>query len=202
MNRLRWPWAIPAMLVVAGCASTPLHYHTLVPASTREAAATASVSGSYHFEVEAVRIPAQVDRFELVARQRTGQIALVEGEVWIAPLADELRSALSLELIRQLGSAEASQVRDELVIAIRVEVERFESVPGNYALIEASWSLSEGSGRPGATLACRSRAHERVGEGYIALVRGHQRAVISLADEIAAAIKQIGANGNCACPAK
>ncbi len=187
-------------LLLAGCASAPVHFHTLVPAPADEA--IESVASNYHIEVEPVRVPAQVDRLELVTRDNDGGIRLSEGELWIAPLGDELRNALSVELLRQLESADAEDSRrgDYRPTTIRVDVERFDSAPGRYALIAASWSVRLQSSTGEEMIACASRAYVPVTNGYVALVRGQQRAVASVADRIASAARQLATGRTATCP--
>jgi uncharacterized lipoprotein YmbA len=184
----------------AGCRSAPLHYHTLVPAP--EVSAAPQRMSSYSVEITAVKIPPQVDRPELVIRQRDGRVALLENELWIAPLADELRSAMSIELVRRLSSADAhGPGRGRGPMVVRVDIERFESAPGNYALVEALWSLRfNSSARPDEVVVCRTLAFERVPEGNLALVRAHQHVVALIADDIAATALRVNADDNAVCP--
>lgn len=186
--------------MTAACTSAPVHYHTLVPAPADSA--TAQRLSSYRVEIAAVKIPAQVDRPELVVRRRDGEITLLENELWIAPLADELRSALSVELLRRLSMADAEHPRRDLdPITVGVDVERFESAPGDYALVEASWSLRVSSSvRHHDALVCRTLAYERVPEGTIALVRAQQHAIALIADEIATTALRSTPDDTAVCP--
>ncbi|MGB3461073.1 MAG: ABC-type transport auxiliary lipoprotein family protein, partial [Rhodanobacter lindaniclasticus] len=79
--------AVTAAALLAACASAPLHYYTLLPGS---AAPVAESATAIPFEVLTVNVPAQVDRPQLVVRQGGQSVALLEGERWIAPLADEV----------------------------------------------------------------------------------------------------------------
>ena len=93
-------------LLLAGCASAPLHYYTLVaPAGGSEPVAAAS---PLSFELMPVNVPAQVDQPQLVVREGGQGVALLGSERWIAPLADEVRGALSADLVRQLHGADLS----------------------------------------------------------------------------------------------
>lgn len=189
-----------AMVLVIACTSTPVHYHTLVPIAVN--AAVVRPEPSYRVDVAPVKIPAQVDRLELVVRQKSGEIALLDNELWIAPLTDELRSAMSVEIIRQLASANAHDaLYDPATITVGIDIERFESAPGDYALIEAFWHLRVSSAMRGGVLTCRTRAIERVSNGYVALVGGHQRAVAVIADQVATAALQLIAENVAVCPA-
>jgi len=187
---------------VAGCASAPLHYYTLVPAaeaSPEDAAASAPLA----FELLPVSVPAQVDLPQLVVRQGGQGVALLDGERWIAPLGDELRGALSAELSRQLHGVDMSGMPagDSPRLRIKLEVRRFESAPGAQAYIEGAWSVRAPRGKDSAVLACVSRVGESVGPGYAALVEGHQRAVARIAAQIAAAARALSAGQAPSCPA-
>ena len=66
---------------------------------------------------------------------------------------------------------------------VRVDVQRFESLPGREARIESSWSVLPP--RNAAPLTCRSTLRESVADaGVPALAAAHRRGVARLADEI------------------
>ena len=59
-------------LALAGCASAPLHYYTLVaPAGGSDPGATSS---PLSFELMPVNVPAQVDQPQLVVRESTQRL--------------------------------------------------------------------------------------------------------------------------------
>lgn len=189
------------LVLIAACRSTPVHFHTLVPAPagadvTRPSALSNNVS------VEPIRVPAQVDRSEMVVRQNNGEIELLSNEWWIAPLADEMRNAMSSEIHRRLSSIDAVGVHGMPPrISISVVVERFDSAPSRYALIDATWELRASNTSHQVRLTCASHVYERVGDGYIALEHGHQHAVASIADQIADAVRELIFENSAVCPA-
>jgi uncharacterized protein len=183
--------------LLSGCASTSPHFYTLVRESPRNSSNVAAAD--VHLKVGPVRIPAQVDRMELVTRLPDGGIAIADGERWIAPVADELQSALSVELLRRLGRAPVDPAGLDS-ISVRLNVERFESAPSRYALIEASWSLGMKRSRKDVLVVCRTRAYEQVSGGYPELVRGYQRAVAAIADEIATVAQESAGGVAADCP--
>jgi uncharacterized lipoprotein YmbA len=181
MNRVRWLCIVIGSLL-ASCTSTSPRFYTLVPPPERTSPAGAATG--FRLKVEPVRIPAQVDRLELVTRLPDGGIAIADGDRWIAPVADELQSALSVELLRRLGGADPDAIKTASV-SVRLNVERFESSPNQYALIEASWHLELKESRKDFQIVCRTRAYEQLKGGYPEMVRGYQRAVAHIADQIA-----------------
>ena len=189
-----------AASLLTACASTaPTHYHTLLDAAAE--AGAASAPAALLIDVQAVAIPAQVDRPQLVVRDGAGVLPL-EQERWIAPLAEEARAALSADLSRELGATDVAGQRRPAgakVLGIKIDLRRFESAPGAYVAIDSVWSLGFGDGKF-APLVCASGARESVGEGYDELVRGHRRALAAIASRIASAAHAYAA-GKDACPA-
>ncbi|MGO9993030.1 MAG: membrane integrity-associated transporter subunit PqiC [Steroidobacteraceae bacterium] len=200
MTEKRLPALGSLILLIAACTSAPVHFHTLVPESVDANGAQPS-SLAYRVKIEAVQIPAQVDRIAMVVRQNNGEIAVLNNEFWIAPLPDELQSAMSGEIHRQLSLADASgSSGGPQELSIRVVVERFESAPSRYALIDASWELRTGTTAHPVRVRCTSHVYQPVGNGYTALERGQQRAVAMIADQIATAVRGLNAKNSTACP--
>lgn len=169
--------------MLAGCASAPVHYLTLVPAASQGSAADGAPLGA----LVSVTIPNQVDQPELVIRQSDGSMALLESERWIAPLRDEIRISLTLALTRQWDGAPAAPGAPRSAFPasrVNIDVERFDSVPGQYILFEAVWTLSR-PGSPGNRTVCRSSIRNPVGSGYPAIAIAHQAAIGELASQIA-----------------
>jgi uncharacterized lipoprotein YmbA len=193
----RWSCILIASLL-GSCASTSPRFYTLVPESGRNP--SGAVAAGYRLEVEPVRIPAQVDRLELVTRLPGGGIAIADGDRWIAPVADELQNALSVELLHRLGGAGPAEVTGSDSVLVRLDVERFESSPNRYALIEASWHLELKEAGKDVRVVCRTRAYEEVRGGYPDMVRGYQRAVALIADQIATVAQESVGGVAAECP--
>lgn len=188
-----------ATLTLAACASAPMHYYTLV-APAADASSTPAGRGMA-FELLPVSIPAQDDQPQLVIRQGGQGVALLQSERWIAPLADEIRGALSADLSRELGGPDVTGLPHgkEPVARVKVDVRRFDSHPDGYALLDAAWSVRPLGKASGNALACTSQFREPVGSGYEALVQGHQQALARLAAQLAAAARGLS-NGQASCP--
>lgn len=195
---VRIPALTAALLVaLAGCASAPVNYYTLIPAGTATRSAAAP---TFSFDLQAVNLPAQVDQPQLVVRQDGAGIALVESERWIAPLADEVRGAVAANLVAQSGEDLSGLPQNgHALVRIKIDLRRFDSQPGSQALIEAAWSLRRSPGEAPA-LACSSRLVEPVGAGYDALVQGHQRAIARLTGMIAPAAAALARGETARCP--
>ncbi|MEO5813421.1 MAG: PqiC family protein [Rhodanobacter sp.] len=207
MIRLTTRWlAWIGALALSACASAPLHYYTLIAPATDTSDTGAEQPGTgpaLPFELLPVSVPAQVDQPQLVVRDGAQGMLLLNGERWIAPLSDELRSALAGDLARALHTRDATGAADSTQprVRIKLDVHRFDSQPGSYALIAGTWSLRIVNGAQAAALTCTSSVRESVGPGYPALVQGHQRAIAALAAQMAGAARALVAGQSATCPA-
>jgi len=176
---------LPLLLLAAlfpllgGCSSAPIHYHTLVPAKP-------TASPGSQVRLERVSMPPQVDRPQLVVRKGDSGLAILDTEWWGANLTDEFSSALEDQLGSPVGGGAIS--------LLRVDVQRFDSVPGQYALLDARWQLQ----KPGAAkpLSCHSRLQTPANNSVEGLVAGHQANLSRLAALVASA----SAGGALSCP--
>lgn len=194
-------WSSLVAIGLGACASAPVNYYTLIPASSSQAGSNARVA-EFAFDLLAINLPPQVDQPQLVVRQSGASMALVESERWIAPLADEVRDAIAADLVSAHGGQDLSSLpqgeRD--LIRIKIDLRRFDSEPGRVAAIDAAWSVRRVPGDSTA-LSCSSRISEPVSAGYDALVQGHQRALARLAAAIAVPATAMSKSLSSACPA-
>jgi uncharacterized lipoprotein YmbA len=189
--------ALSAML--AGCAGNklPERFHTLMERSSSGAMAAAMPASSpaagapLYVDVLPVAVPAQVDRPEWVVRQADDSLLLLEQDRWAAPLRDELRGAIVDRLASRWGATDVRGVSAPAAAPwrVRVDVQRFESVPGREARLEAAWSIANSAApdarRPLPTLVCRSVLQEPVSDASVAaLAAAHRRALQRLVDAI------------------
>jgi len=175
---------------LAGCSSSaPPRYYTLsVPAAD----AAPRVQAGYLIDVLPVSVPAQADQPQLMVRMEEGSVAALYGERWAAPLAEEIRDALSDALKRDLGALDVRTVKPAAnapVWRVQADVQGFDLVAGSRAQLDATWRVrplnTAGEGR-----LCRSLVVENVdGEGAPALVAAQRRAVAALGGAMAAAIR-------------
>jgi len=185
--------------LLAACATTENdHFYTLggdAPAAA--ATSTSTPAGKIYIEMLAANVPAQVQRKQLVVTTGAGQVDLLEHHRWIGPLGDEISQALSQQVSAELGAIDVYRTPYPPGAApyrISTNIQRFESRPGQYALVDATWSVRRvGSD---AVLTCRSVLREPVGQGYEALVAGHRAALAKLGSAIAAGVRR-GPAGGC-----
>jgi uncharacterized lipoprotein YmbA len=188
-----------AVALLAGCASAPPeHFYSL--SAGMGAPHAAQATPAYYIELPAVSVPQQVARNQLVVTTGAGRVDLLEQERWVSPPSSEIGQALSLSISGELGTIDVfrTPTPDKApVYRISTNVQRFESAPGQYALIDAVWSVRL-VGSP-QVLTCRSVAQETVGAGYDELVAGHRRAITRISTDIAKAIRTLAAGTKAGC---
>ena len=179
-----------AVVAVAatGCGkSGPARFYTLDSPATADGVPPAS----YAVVVGPVSIPASVDQPQFVVQVAPNRVALDEFNRWAAPLGDSIARAVAGDLAVLLGTprvATAPLANFDPTYRVTVDVQRFESTPGQAALIEAVWVVRRSTG--GATRSGRTLAREAVhGDGFDALAAAHSRALATVSRDIAAAIR-------------
>jgi len=202
VTQLRFSIAAVIFSVAAAtaCRSAGASYYTLV-AEPADVASSAPVP-SFQLDVLPVDVPPDVDRAEIVVRESTGQVTPVQTRAWVAPLAREIRHALSDDLTRALGGvrdiAGLSPADGMPVFRVKLAVKRFESQLGKRAMIEAI-STVRNTSKDAPVLVCSHRASEAARPGYAALAEAHQRALAAIAKQIAHSIEAMQAGSPATC---
>jgi hypothetical protein len=175
---------------LSGCASPPSQFYTLAATARPEAGASPV---AYVVAVESVALPATVDRPQFVVQKGPNRVALDEFHRWAAPLASSVARTVAENLVVLLGTPRvvsgSSTPSFDPAYRVTVDIQRFESVPGEAATLDALWLVR----RPGADAAAtsgRTTLREPVqGQGYEALAAAHSRAIAGMSRDIAAAIR-------------
>lgn len=171
-------------LLLAACRSDPIHYHTLTPQQPTQ-------TSTVDVQLERISVPPQVDRPQVVIRESNSHLVILETEWWGASLADELQNAL----VNQFATGTAQSH-----LRLRVDVQRFDSVPGQYALFDASWRLRPANGNSSngaAALTCRSVIQTPAGASIDDLVLAHQQNLKRFTE----LVSQTARGGASRCPA-
>jgi uncharacterized lipoprotein YmbA len=182
--------------VLAGCStSKPSQYYTLMPPSIShtDAAAAKGKSPGYAISVQHVALPEQVDRPQIVITDPDStQVTPLNSSLWASPLSDEVRNALADALSRQLGVLEISPgvAPESLPIwRITLNIQRFESLYGQRAVLDATWRLTPLNQRGKKGRLCRGEMQVAVADGMSAMVAGQRQALHAFADVIAEQIQ-------------
>ena len=187
MMRSWFPSTAFTAMLCGGCASTPIHYYSLDPGA--ESSDDGSVAVPYTVEMKRVRIPAEVDRPEIVVRRTGEQLDVLGNDLWGAPLRDEIQHAL-LERIRHdlshAATADSATNPAPRRFMLFVDVERFEAVPARHVLVQAQWRVAVRDAEASdVALSCSTEVGINVTDSIPALVLGYQQALAIIADRIA-----------------
>ena len=167
---------------LAGCGSSPAtHYYTL-GAAAEPVGRRSSVSVA----VGPISIPAVVDRPQFVVSTAPNQIGLDEFNQWASPLQNNIARVVVENLVALLGTPRVI-LNGDAEYRASIEVQRFESAPGEAAVLDAVWSVRRL--KDGKTETGRTTAREAVqGRSYDALAAAHSRALARLSRDIADAV--------------
>jgi uncharacterized lipoprotein YmbA len=171
-----------------GCGTTaPARFYTLDATAVPNGAPPVSTA----IMVGPVSIPAAVDRPEFVIQTAPNRVDVDEFNRWAAPLGEAIAQVVAGDLVKLLGTpnvAAAPLANFDPAYRVTIDVQRFDSVPGQAALLEAMWTVRRTAG--GETRSGRTTASEAVqGDSYDALAAAHSRALAKMSSEIATAIR-------------
>jgi uncharacterized lipoprotein YmbA len=186
---------IAYLISIAFIAATAVGCGTSAPARfyALESTATADGAPAAHAAVMVgpVTVPAAVDRPEFVVQVAPNRVEVEEFNHWVAPLNDAIARAVAGDLVVILGTpdvATAPLANFEPAYRVTIDVQRFESIRADAALVEAVWTVRKTAG--GETRSGRTVAREPVqGQGFDALAAAHSRALAKMSGDIAAAIR-------------
>jgi uncharacterized lipoprotein YmbA len=195
MHRLT---AIAALCIfaglAAGCASSPVtRFYTL-----SAAAAPAATSSNLSVAVGPVSVPAVVDRPQIVVTTSPNQVRVEEFNRWAAPLQNGIARVVAENLVAMLGTPRVTLSPQTLSAdadyRAAIEVQSFESAPGEAAVLDAVWTVrrnKDGKAETGRTTV-REAAQEK---SYDALAAAHSRALARLSRDIADAVRALDRSG-------
>ena len=189
---------ITALCAVAafatGCSTTPAsHFYTLTRSGT-PAAAPVSSSANVSVVVGPVSIPAIVDLPQIVVSTGPNQVSIDEFNRWASPLQNNISRVVAENLVTMLGTPRVSQFQQALNAdadyRVAIEIQSFESAPGEAATLNAVWTgrrTRDGRKETGRTTV-REPATEK---SYEALVAAHSRALARMSQGVADTIRAL-----------
>lgn len=191
--------SLKRLLVVAGavtlaaCTSPQVRFHTLMPAPGQQPSQQMEVEGQADISVTRVSVPAQVERSELVMRKGVSELVVLSSDWWSASLGEEVRSALVAGF--GPGATEAPRV------GLRLQITRFDSVPGKHAWLEARYRVTAQDGEGDHQLSCSARLRTAVSDAgndpVDALVLAQQENLRMLINRIMRAASGLAAGRGC-----
>jgi len=195
-RRIRRASLLVSLLALCACATPAnLRYHTLTATSPPGTTAAGAVA-EYRVAIGPVSVPEAIDRPQVVLRVAPTRYAIADAERWSAPLKREIPRVIAEDVGRRLPAARVAANfqygGQDADYRVWIDVQRFESVPGESITLEAAWSVHN---RAGARLHdARSLFVEKVtAPGVAPLVAAHETALAALAREIAATLSALAA---------
>jgi uncharacterized lipoprotein YmbA len=189
MRRLVAVIVIPGIVAVlaAGCATPASRFYTL---STTPAPAGTPVA--YSVAVGPVTIPSVIDRPQIVVSTSPNQVQLDEFNRWASPLQSNIARVVADNLASILGTARVSLFPQTMSAAadyrVAIQVQRFDTAPGDAASLEALWTVTRA--KDGTAQTGRTSVHEASPSGgYDGVAAAHSRALARLSRDIADAIQ-------------
>jgi uncharacterized lipoprotein YmbA len=182
------------VVLVTGCGSTPTSRFYTLSAAT----APSTTSSNLSIVVGPVSVPAVVDRPQIVVTTGPNQVRPEEFNRWAAPLQNAIARVVAENLVAMLGTPRVTLSPQTLSADADyravIEVQGFESSPGELAILDAVWTvrrMKDGKAETG-----RTTAREAVPEkSYDALAAAHSRALARLSRDIADAVRALHGSG-------
>jgi uncharacterized lipoprotein YmbA len=177
-----------AAAALTGCGSSPTpRFYTLSAPEQPTATAVYSVT------VGPVSVPDVVDRPQFVLRTAANEVLIAEQSRWAESLKSGIARVIAANLAQALVDAHVSAypqgTGSEADYRVVVDIQRFDSVPGEAATVEALWVVRP-KAKGLATRSGRSLVREPApGKGYDTLVAAHERALARISREIAEAVR-------------
>jgi uncharacterized protein len=194
MHRLTATAALGILVVLAaGCASPASRFYTLSAANP-----PAATPSNLSVVVGPVSVPAVVDRPQIVVSTGPNQVRLEEFNRWAAPLQNTIARVVAENLVAMLGTPRvilfSQTLGGDVDYRAAIEVQRFESAPGEAAILDAVWTVSRA--KDGKSLTGRTTVQEVTSDkSYDALAAAHSRALARLSQDIADSVRTLESSG-------
>lgn len=183
----------PILLCAAsGCGRSPgVTFYTLNAMAPESAAPTTPPPA---VAVGPITLPELIDRPQLVIRVAANRVDMLETHRWAESLRSEITRVLAENLARRLRPARVSAYQqsasNDAEYRVLVDIQRFETIPGDGVTIEALWSVRRAAvgavSRKGRSLVREPAG----GTDYEALVAAHGRALAAISGDIAQALRE------------
>jgi uncharacterized protein len=175
---------------LAGCTSTPAHLYTLAPTSIPPASTDLRLP-NIAVVLGPISIPGIVDLQQIVVRNSANQVSVDEFNRWASPLRNNISLVVADNISVLLGTPNVSSALSLTAdYRVAVEVQLFESTPGDSARLSALWTVRRV--KDGATATGRTTTRETLSDqSYGALAAAHSRCLGRLSADIAEAIRAL-----------
>ncbi|CAE6713988.1 membrane integrity-associated transporter subunit PqiC [Paraburkholderia domus] len=182
---------IIVLAVFTGCATSPAsNFYTLSPV---QSVGQPQDADPILIAIDPVTVPDLVDRPQIVSRLDANRVSIDEFARWAEPLKSQISRALAADLAQRIPGAIVSsypQRVDENAFRVSVDVQSFDSSSDGTVMLAVIWSVRQP--KRGERTRGRTVVREAASEpGYGALVAAHSRALASVADDVAVAVRSV-----------
>ncbi len=185
------------VLLITGCGTTsPSHFYTLSPGTLTEVAP--ALPANVSVAVGPVWMPEVVDRPQMVLSTGANSVVLDEFNRWASPLPANVARVIVADLVRLLGTSRVAVYPQGPILdpdyRVELVVLRFESAPGDAAIIDTLWTVhTKGSveTRTGHTVLREAVTGQTIED----LVAAHSRVLDKLSRELADTIRALEHQG-------
>jgi len=143
-----------------------------------------------------VKVPEMVDRPQLVIRQSSNRVEVLEQHRWAQSLPSEIARVIAADLRSQLPGTQVASW-DEYAgrhadYRIAIDIEQFDAIPGQGVTVQAVWSIRHAAG---VSSTARTLVREPVHAGGIeVLATAYGRALAAISIEIGHAVESFVKN--------
>jgi uncharacterized protein len=192
-------WLTPVLLAgaLSACATSPpskFYVLTAMPGADSQRS-TGSRANHPALGIGPVKLPAYLDRSEIVTRSGRNSLKLADFDRWGEPVTDNFMRVLAANLALLVNTNQVSLSPWPRYVPVDyqvvVEADRFDVGPGSEAVLAARWYVL--GGQEGKVLRSGSTVIDEpvVTEGYANVAAAMSRAIAQLAREIAADLKKL-----------
>ena len=194
-SRLRWLILGIFVVVFSGCASTPpTRFFVLSSSPNFEKVRNREGGHCFAIGIGPVKLPEYLNQAEIVTRITQNELRVDEFAQWAEPLEDNISRALAENLSSLLCTRSIAIFpwKGGIPIDYRIDVQviQMDGMLGKNALLDMTWSITDGTDRKKLPLITkRSTYREPKGGGdYGTFVSAQSRNLASLSREIAETI--------------
>jgi uncharacterized lipoprotein YmbA len=183
---------VAMIIALCGCGAVPTqNYYILTPQVAAPGTGEAKTATTLNVWIDPATLPEAVDRPQFVISNGDNRVTILEQQRWAESLRAAIPQVIAADLARLVDGARISAAPQTTLAddayRLTLDVQRFESRPGDSVAVEIAWTLRRGG--PVAKSG-RAIAREPVAAGdYGALATAHSKALAAISREIAAALR-------------
>ncbi len=186
-------------VLIAGCGASPSIQYYMLNSGVTAGKERPHLAPNLSVGLGPITLPEMIDRPQLVVRTNTNRVVVADTHRWAGLLKNEIPRVIAENLSRILGSTNIRYYpqhgSDTAEARIYVDIQRFESVLGKYATIDAIWTIqwAGSTGRQTESVHVQEPVPD---ESYDAVVTAYGRAIFAVSQAIASTLQLSEAAGS------